>query len=425
VTAPSRSVGLLVAVVALASVAAGVVIGGREGDEGGGPGALAEPGAPAQPGAADGAGGGGGGAADRTSFLARIVPARQPRRSAPAGPAAPRSVRDLARRLPLERKVAQLFVLGFRGTDSSAEVFPRLRRFDLGGVVVARENYLDPAQLGALGGEVRNVASEAGHVPPWVLTAQDGAEFNWLPGLPPAQAPGELDSADQAEVEATETATTLRALNVTGVLDPVVDVGGEGSPLSARIYSDEADEVSGYADAVVHAYRAKRLFSAAKHFPGLGAADQLTEIGPASVGLDLAALRKRDLLPFRAAVEAGVPAVVLSHALYAMNDFTRPASLSREVVTDLLRNEIGFAGVAITDDLADPAITTSYSVPQAAVMALQAGADMLFISGSPGDQQAAYVAVLRAAERGRLARRRLDEAVLRVLHAKWDYGLLR
>jgi beta-N-acetylhexosaminidase len=206
----------------------------------------------------------------------------------------------------------------------------------------------------------------------------------------------------------------------------VVDVGSEsGSPLSARIYSDQADEVSGYADAVVRAYRAKRLFSAAKHFPGLGAADQLTEIGPATVGLDLDALRKRDLLPFRAAVEAGVPAVVLSHALYPMNNFTKPASLTRSIVTDLLRNEIGFAGVAITDDLADPAITTSYSVPEAAVMALQAGADMLFISGSPGDQQAAYTAVLRAVERGRLPRRRLDEAVLRVLHAKWDYGLIR
>jgi beta-N-acetylhexosaminidase len=409
VTAPSRSVGLLVAVVALVSLTAGVVIGSRHGAEGRA--GLPEPAAKQLAG---------------TSFLARIVPAEQGREKAPNGPAAPRSVRDLARRLPLERKVAELFLLGFRGTDATAEIFPRLRRFDLGGIVVARENYLDPAQLGALAGEARTVATEAGHVPPWVLTAQDGAEFNWLPGLPPTEAPGDLNSADEAAAQATETATALRGLNITGVLDPVVDVGSEsGSPLSARIYSDQTDEVSGYADAVVRAYRAKRLFSAAKHFPGLGAADQLTEIGPASVGLDLDALRKRDLLPFRAAVEAGVPAVLLSHALYPMNDFTQPASLTRSIVTGLLRNEIGFAGVAITDDLADPAITSSYSVPEAAVMALQAGADMLFISGSPGDQQAAYTAVLRAVERGQLPRGRLDEAVLRDLHAKWDYGLIR
>lgn len=409
VTAPSRAVGLLVAAVALVSLVTGVVVGAGQDDDGG------------SATVAQRAGG-----VQASSFLDRIVPAKGARERAPNGPPAPRSVRDLARRLPLERKVAQLFLIGFRGTDSTAGVFARLRRFDIGGVVVSRENYLDPAQLGALGGNVRAVAGHAGHVPPWVVTAQDGAEFNWLPGLPPAEAPSDVDSADAAATEATETATTLRGLNVTGVLDPVVDVGpGEGSPLSGRIYSDEPDEVSGYADAVVRAYRAKRLFSAAKHFPGLGATDQLTELGPATVGLDLKALRKRDLLPFRAAIEAGVPAVLLSHALYPMNDFTKPASLSKPIVTDLLRDEIGFAGVAITDDLADPAITTSYPVPKAAVMALNAGADMLFISGSPGDQQAAYSAVLRAVERGSVSPARLDEAVLRDLHAKFDYGLIK
>jgi beta-N-acetylhexosaminidase len=119
-----------------------------------------------------------------------------------------------------------------------------------------------------------------------------------------------------------------------------------------------------------------------------------------------------------------VPAVLLSHALYPLNDFTAPASLTRSIATDLLRRELGFAGVAITDDLADPAITSSYSIPDAAVMAVRAGADMLWVSGSAGDQQAAYSAVLRAAETGELSRRRLDEAVGRVLKAKRDYGLI-
>ena len=113
-------------------------------------------------------------------------------------------------------------------------------------------------------------------------------------------------------MEASETATTLRGLNVTGVLGPVADVGLEsGSALGARVYSDDPDEVAGYADAVVRAYRGASLFTAAKHFPGLGAADQSTALGPASVGLELDELRERDLLPFRAAIEAGVPGVVL------------------------------------------------------------------------------------------------------------------
>jgi beta-N-acetylhexosaminidase len=226
-------------------------------------------------------------------------------------------------------------------------------------------------------------------------------------------------------VQAKETGSTLRGLNITGVLGPVVDVGFEsGSALGARVYSDDPAEVSGFAAAVVGAYREERLFGAVKHFPGLGSADQSTQFGPATVGLDVEQLRERDLRPFAAAIEAGAPAVLLSHALYPISDFTRPGSLTRAIATDLLRGELRFRGVAITDDLADPAITAAFSVPDAAVQALRAGADVLFISGSPGDQQAAYAAVLRAVRSGEIPRRRLNEALLRALEAKEDYGLI-
>jgi beta-N-acetylhexosaminidase len=402
---------LVLAVVALVAASAGVVVGaGQDGDEDD-PEQLPErTGRPLE----------------RVSFLAKIIPAREEREPAARGPVVPRSVADLARRLPLDRKVAQLFLFGFVGTDLNAEIYRRLRRLDLGGIVLAEPNYLgDPSLLGQMGGEARVIARQERHVPPWVLAVQDGGEFNSLPGLPPATAPADLPSAEAAATEATETAQTLRGLNVTGVLGPVVDVGFEsGSALGARIYSDSPDEVSGYADAVVRAYRQDRLFGAAKHFPGLGTADQSTEFGPASVGQDIDQLRERDLRPFKAAIDAGVPGVMLSHALYPINDFTRPASLTRSIATDLLRGELGFQGVTLTDDLADPAITALYSVPDAAVRALRAGADLLFISGPPGDQQAAYAAVLRAARRGEIPRRRLDEALLRALEAKEDYGLI-
>jgi beta-N-acetylhexosaminidase len=102
-----------------------------------------------------------------------------------------------------------------------------------------------------------------------------------------------------------------------------------------------------------------------------------------------------------------------------------PASLLRIVDTHLLRRELHFKGVAMTDDLADPAITALETVPGAAVKALRAGADMLYISGTAGDQQAAYIAVLRAVQRGRVPRARLDQAVGRILLAKQDYNLIR
>jgi len=407
-----RIAAALLAALALVAGVAGIVVGAsRDGGDDGSGGPVPEPGR--------------GGPREQVSFLARIVP--PPAESdAPAGPEVPRSVADLARRLPLERKVAQLFLFGFEGTDAGAEIFGRLRRLDLGGVVLAAPNYIDPAQLGALAGELAATARARRHVPPLVLAIQEGGDLNSFPGLPPSAAPADLASAREARAQAVETGRTLRELGVNGVLGPVVDVGLEsGSALGARVYSDQPDQVAGFAEASVRAYRRTRLFGAAAHFPGLGGADQSTEEGPATVGLDLPELRDRDLVPFAAAIDAGVPGITLSHALYPMSDFTVPASLSPEVVTRLLRNELGFEGVALTDDLADPSITRLSSVADAAVRALRAGADLLFVSGPTADQQAAYVAVVQAVRSGRVPRERLDEAVARILVAKKNYALIR
>jgi beta-N-acetylhexosaminidase len=392
------------AIVALVSVVAGAVVGEHQTDRRERPERVA-----------------------KRSFLAGIVPAPAPGQgSAPdRRPNAPRDPRELIPGLSVDRKVAQLFLLGFRGTDLNAEIFQRLRRLDLGGVVIGRDNYTTPDALGQMAGEARVIAADAGHVRPFVMASQPGGELNSFPDLPPASSPAELRSAAEAGSQAAESAHALSELGVNGVLGPSLDVGVEGgSALGNGTYSDDPAEVSAFADAVLRAYSDAGVFAAAAHFPGLGSADQATEDGPATVGLGLSELRRRDLLPFRAAVEDAVPGLVLSHALYPMNDFTAPGSLSREVDTSLLRGELGFQGVAITDDLAEPAVAVAATVPQAAVQAIRAGADMLYVSGPVADQQAAYDAVLAAARRGHIPRSRLDEAVGRILTAKETLRLL-
>ena len=361
----------------------------------------------------------------RTSFLARIIP---PEASAEASAEAgvPKSVAELAKRLPADRKVAQLFLVGFQGRDLNAPIYRQLRRLDLGGIVIGSQNYTDPQQLAALAGEAGVVARKERHVPPWVMATQEGGEFSDFADLPPATAASDLATVGQATDEARATGRSLRRLGVNGVLGPVVDVGLENDlAIGARAFSDDPELVASYAAALVRTYRDKRVFAAVKHFPGLGSASQSTEAGPANVGLSLDELANRDLVAFRAAFRAGAPGVVISNGLYAPDDFILPGSLSKSITTDLLREELRFEGIAITDDLADPSVTALGTVPDAAVQAVKAGADMVQISGSPGDQQAAYVAVLRSVRSGEIPPERLDEAVLRVLNGKRDYGLIR
>jgi beta-N-acetylhexosaminidase len=355
------------------------------------------------------------------STLARLIPAKG---AALPGARAPGQIRRLVAALPVERKVAQLLLVGFDGTDPTAPFFATLKRMDLGGVVVQQRNYAGAASLAALTNAVANAAAGRTHERPFVLAPQEGGEFSAFPDLPPARAAGDLGSVAEAADEARRTARALKRLGVNGVLAPDADVGASApDPLGPRAYSDDEAEVSRYAAAVVSAYRSARMLAAPSHFPGIGAASQSTDEGPTSVGLDMTELQRRDLAPFRAAIKAGAQAVVVGHAAYAPDSFVVPASLSRTIETNVLRGGLGFRGIAITDDLQAGAITAGTPVPKAAVQAVQAGADMVWIGGPEADWMAAYQALLAAVRARRIPLLRLNSAVTRIITVKRELGL--
>jgi len=367
--------------------------------------------------------GGGTGPQEKTSFLAQLIP---PPPEQVEGPSAPSSIADLARRLPLERKVAQLFLLGFEGQDLTAPIFEQMRRQDLGGLVFESRNYLDPQQIASMAGEGTVIAADEGHVPPFVMVSQEGGVFSEFPDLPPPEAPSEFADVGAAQDAAVETAAALSALGFNAVLAPVIDVGtadGTGA-LDERAFSDDPERVADYASAVVRAYADQDVMAVPKHFPGLGAAAQAPEDGPTPIGLTVPELQTRDLVPFRAVFDAHVPAIVIGHGSYTTDDFVTPGSLSKAIANDLLRDQLEFTGVSITDDLASPAVTAISTIPDAAVEALKAGADLLWISGPRGDQEAAMNAVLNAVQAGDISRARIDQAVLRALTAKQALGLI-
>lgn len=361
---------------------------------------------------------------ERTSFLSKLIP---PPPERVRGPRVPRSIRDLANRLPLQRKVAQLFLFGFEGQDLTDPIFEQLRRLDIGGIVLGSANYLNPQQLSTLANEAGLIAQGQKHIPPWVMAAQEGGEFNEFPDLPPAKAPAQLANSAEARRVARKTATSLQPLGINGVLAPVIDIGtadGSGA-FDERAFSDDVERVAKFAKVTVQSYGRAKLMAAPKHFPGLGAASQSPDQGPANVGLATSQLLERDVIPFRAAIAAGARAILVGHGLYATDDFTLPASLSRAITTGILRDELEFKGVAIADDLSSPAITATTSVPDAAIAAIKAGADLLFISGPAGEQQAAYVALLNAVRKREVPRARINEALVRSLIAKEKLGLIR
>lgn len=356
------------------------------------------------------------------SFLTRLVPAaEQIRDKEPAPP----EVREAASELSVPEKVDQLLMLGFQGTDAD-EPERRLARGELGGLTIAAENYTGADDLRGLVRKLRARARREDRLPPLFMVSQEGGELSALADLPPLDTPADTASVEEAAYAAYKSARALNRIGIDGVLGPVLDVGAtEGGPLGLRAFSDNAREIARYARAIVPAYASAGVISAPLHFPGgLGQAASSTDEGPSQVGLRLDALRQRDLLPFRVAIDAGAQALVVGHGLYGTDDFVVPGSASRFILTDLLRDEVGFEGLAITDDLAAGAITIPSSSAEAGVASIAAGADMVRLSGPLQEQDRLRAAMLGAVRSGRISRDRLDGAVVRVLEAKRAAGLL-
>jgi beta-N-acetylhexosaminidase len=373
------------------------------------------------------AAGPGGTAADpatgERSFLARVVP---PPAGSLRGGRLPSGIARMVRSMPLEQKVAQLMLVGFDGHDATAPIFRQLPRRTYGGVMLEQRNYTGAEQLLALTTALKDQVARSRRTQPFVGAVQQGGEWNALPALPPDLAPAETASGGQAARLARTTGQTFTRLGLNAIWAPSLEVGSEtGGAMGTRAFSDEPAQVAGYGQATVDAYAATRVLAAPGRFPGLGAAAVAPEEGPPSVGLSADELRLRDLVPYRTVIRAGVPAIVVGHGLYATDDFVVPASQSRAIAQNLLRGQLGFRGLAIADDLTQPAITTTMGAPEAAVASLQAGVDMVYVSGPDSVVGETYDALVAAAKSGTLPKARIDEALTRVLVAKSDLGLLR
>ncbi|HEV2075057.1 MAG TPA: glycoside hydrolase family 3 N-terminal domain-containing protein, partial [Thermoleophilaceae bacterium] len=353
------------------------------------------------------------------------APAPTPAAEESPEPATAPEVSALLAEMPLEREVAQLMLVGLESASMDDPTLEAFEKMDYAGLVLDEASYDSPDQVAALVKEVTATARKAKHVEPWAMAPQEGGEFNAFADLPPPKAPGEIRSPEEAAKLAAEAAEELDELGLNGILAPVLDVGPlGGGAVGTRAYSDVPDQVTRYAKATVRAYEKAGIFAAAKHFPGLGAASQPAEDGPVTVGLTVEQLSDRDLEPFRAAIAAGVPGIVVGPGRYAVDDFVVPGSTSEAVLTGLLRDELGFDGVAIADDVTSPAVTAPLPAPRAAVDAIRAGADLVYVSRDARLQREVYDALLEAVQSGSLSEERVDEALRRGLEAKLVAGVL-
>lgn len=346
------------------------------------------------------------------------------------------AVQAKLKEMTTEEKVAQLFVAraeslcsdGSTLTYVDDDVRANLAAYPVAGICFLGDNLVDPAQTRALLSELQAASQEASDLDMLLCVDEEGGTVARVAGNPAfgvadagdMRVIGDAGDAAAAQDIAKTMGDYLFDLGFNVDFAPVADVDtDEATTMDLRSFGTDPALVADMVEAQVKGFNEAGVLCSAKHFPGIGSAFGDSHEQGITLDKDIEALREADLVPFKAAVDAKVPMIMVGHiACPQITGDTLPATFSRAVMTGLIREELGYTGVVITDALGMEAATEVYGEAEAPLRAFEAGADLLLM---PGDLSAAHAAIVDAVSSGEVSEERLDQSVTRILGMKLLY----
>ena len=317
----------------------------------------------------------------------------------------------------IRRHVGQLAIAGFAGHTIPPDLRALAREFDLGGVVFFARNVESPEQVADL---AREAQSLAGELPLWVSVDQEGGRVARLKApftvWPPMSTLGRSGDEQLAARFARALATELKAVGISLDYTPVLDIhtNPRNPVIGDRALAERAEDVARLGRVIIETLQAEGVAACGKHFPGHGDTGTDSHFELPLVEHPPDRLDAVELQPFRAAIEAGVAAIMTAHILVPALDDERPATLSPAIVDGLLKKKLAHEGLVLSDDLEMKAISSRYGIAEATVAAIAAGCDAVLMCGSQQEPQAAALeAVIHAVEQDTLPASRVEDALAR------------
>lgn len=319
-------------------------------------------------------------------------------------------------------KVGQLLMIGIHGTTLNDDAKFMLNEYRVGGIILFDRNMESKYQVKTLIADINKAGKSAGLTPLFLGIDQEGGAVarmdDKLIKVPPAEELGKT-SVEQAVSLAKQSGAELKDLGFNINFAPVADLG----LTYGRSYSTSPDEVVRYAGAVGKAYDEAGLWYSYKHFPGIGKIDVDLHADTSIVPVSKETLLSEDTKVFIDLIKQSKPntyTIMVSHAMYPQIDPDHPASLSKAIITDWLRKDIGYNGVVVTDDMDMGALAKHYTFGDMAVQSILAGSDILLVCHEYEHMQEAYNGLMKAVKDGRISKERLDESVKRILLMKMN-----
>jgi len=322
----------------------------------------------------------------------------------------------------IRRDIGQLLIGSLPGTTITPEIRSLAKEFSLGGVILFARNIEAPEQVAEMSVDVQGLTTS---LPLWVSVDQEGGRVARLKApfteWPPMAVLGRSGDVQLARRFATALAAELRAVGVTLDYAPVLDIhtNPKNPVIGDRALAEDAESVGRLGAAIIDGLQQNGVAACGKHFPGHGDTSVDSHLELPLVEHPPDRIRRVECVPFREAIRAEVAFIMTAHVLVPSLDEDKPATLSPRIVQALLRDELGYQGVIVSDDLEMKAIAKTYSVPQGAVEAIAAGCDALLVCSGNVDVQAATLeALVHAAEEEKIPYKRLEDALVRLRRAK-------
>ena len=322
-------------------------------------------------------------------------------------------------------KVGQLMMIGIHGKSLNDDAKFMLNEYRVGGIILFDRNMESKDQVKTLITDINKAGKSAGLTPLFIGIDQEGGAVarmdDKLIKVPPAEEVGK-EPVEQAAALAKEVGTELKDLGFNINFAPVADLG----LTYGRSYSTNPDEVVRYAGAVGKSYDEAGLWYSYKHFPGIGKTDVDLHADTSIVSVSKETLLSEDTKVFVDLIKQSKPntyTIMVSHAMYPQIDPDHPSSLSKTIITDWLRKDMGYNGVVVTDDMDMGALAKHYTFGDMAVQSILAGSDILLVCHEYEHMQEAYNGLMKAVKDGRISKERLDESVKRILLMKMSRGL--
>ena len=337
-------------------------------------------------------------------------------------------VDEIVSSMTLTEKVGQMVMIGVQGTDIDENSEYLLRQFHIGGVILFDRNLKSAEQTKALVQHLQAYAQgEEAHqkVPLFIAIDEEGGEVvrgsAFLPPPPSQQEIGASGDPAQAGARA-ETARMLKPLGINVNFAPVADIG---SP-DRRSYAKDAATVASFVASAADGYESEGMLYALKHFPGIGKGRVDSHKEVSTIDASRETLEKEDLVPFRKTIAARAPEnyfILVSHLIYPALDPEHSASQSHAILTELLRERMGYEGIIITDDLEMGAVANHAPYRQLGANAVKAGADIALICHEYEHENDIYMGILEAVQRGEISEEQIDASVRRIVKAKLTHTL--